>query len=72
MIDFNNFLQSKVERSIKNLYLQFLYILEDLVATKNLSEEEYSRLRKRVLDGGNACSRDIVAQIKEFKILLAK
>lgn len=72
MIDFKRFLCSKVERSIKNLYLQFLYMVEDLRDNGQVSEDEFTRLRKRILDYGNASSRDIVAQIEEFEIKLGK
>jgi hypothetical protein len=69
-IDLNNLIRTFIYRDVKKLYLGFLYILEDLRNDKKISEEEFSKLRKRVLDYGNDCSRNIEEQVNSFDFIL--
>lgn len=69
-IDLNNLVKVFVYRDIKKLYLSFLYILEDLRNDNKISIEEFNKLRKRVLDYGNDCSRNIEEQINSFDFKL--
>lgn len=71
-IDLNDFVKAFVFRDIKKLYLNFLYTLEDLESENKISEEEFSRLRKRVLDHGNNCYRNIEEQLNSFDFNLTK
>lgn len=56
----------QTRRKIINLYKNFFFLLEDL----ELSEDEYQKLRKRVLDYGNDTIREIEEDIKKFEIHL--
>lgn len=69
-IDLNNLVNGFVHRDIKKLYLGFLYMLEDLAEDGKISEEEFSRLRKRVLDYGNNCARSIEEELNNFDFTL--
>jgi len=71
-IDLNNLVTSFIHRDVKKLYLNFLYLLEDLKAQNKISDEEFQRLRKRVLDYGNNCSRNIEEQLNSFEFTLTK
>jgi hypothetical protein len=71
-IDLNEFVKGLIYRDIKKLYLSFLYTLEDLESENKLSEEEFNRLRKRVLDHGNNCYRNIEEQLNSFDFNLTK
>ena len=60
---FRQFLSFQVNRKVKNLYKNFLFILEDINADGyNISEEDFQRYRKRVLDQGN----DTVRELEEY------
>jgi hypothetical protein len=71
-IDLNDFVRAFIFRDIKKLYLSFLYTLEDLKSEDKISEEEFNRLRKRVLDHGNNCYRNIEEQLNSFDFNLTK
>ena len=71
-INLNTFVQNFISRDIKKLYLSFLYILEDLLEQDKISEDEFNRLRKRVLDYGNNCNRNIEEQLNSFDFNLSK
>ena len=65
------FLQFQINRKVKNLYKNFLFILEDLIDEDyNIDEETYQKLRKRVLDHGNDTSREIEDYLNNFNIKL--
>lgn len=64
-----NFIKGFVKRSITRLFLSFIYILEDIVSEGKLTEEEFQRLRKRILDKGNNCIRDINLELENFDFL---
>ncbi|MEY4342273.1 MAG: hypothetical protein RL736_63 [Pseudomonadota bacterium] len=69
-INLNDFIKGFLFRDIKKLYLSFLYILEDLKGQDKISEEDFQRLRKRVLDYGNNCSRNIEEELNNFDFKL--
>lgn len=71
-IDLNEFVQGFIYRDIKKLYLTFLYMLEDLKSNDQITEEEFQRLRKRVLDHGNNCYRNIEEELNSFDFNLTK
>jgi hypothetical protein len=71
-IDLNNLVTSFIHRDVKKLYLNFLYLLEDLEDQGKISEEEFNRLRKRVLDHGNNCYRNIEEQLNSFDFNLTE
>jgi hypothetical protein len=71
-IDLNDFVRGFIYRDIKKLYLSFLYTLEDLESQGKINEEDFQRLRKRVLDYGNNCYRNIEEQLNNFDFNLTK
>lgn len=71
-LNLNEFVEGLIYRDIKKLYLSFLYILEDLRDKDNISEEDFQKLRKRVLDYGNNCYRNIEEQLNSFDFNLTK
>jgi hypothetical protein len=71
-IDLNDFVRGFIYRDIKKLYLSFLYTLEDLESQNKINEEDFQRLRKRVLDHGNNCYRNIEEQLNNFDFNLTK
>jgi hypothetical protein len=71
-LNLNEFVEGLIYRDVKKLYLSFLYILEDLRDQENISEENFQKLRKRVLDYGNNCYRNIEEQLNSFDFNLTK
>jgi ferredoxin-fold anticodon binding domain-containing protein len=69
-INLNDFVKGFVYRDIKKLYLSFLYSLEDLKSQDKISEDEFQRMRKRVLDYGNNCYRNIEEELDNFDFKL--
>jgi hypothetical protein len=69
-IDLNDLLKGLVYRDIKKLYLSFLYSLEDLKSQDKISDDEFQRMRKRVLDYGNNCYRNIEEELDNFDFKL--
>lgn len=67
--DIGNFLEGFVKKSITRLFLSFIYILEDLKADGRMSDEEYQKLRKRILDQGNNTIRDISEELQNFDFI---
>ena len=64
--DFINF---HIQRKITILFTSFLNQIEDLKADGlNIPEVRYQRLRKRVLDSGNDCMRDLESTLDKFDI----
>ncbi len=69
-IDLNDLLKGLVYRDVKKLYLSFLYSLEDLKSQDKISDDEFQRMRKRVLDYGNNCYRNIEEELDNFDFKL--
>ena len=60
-----------INRKVKKLYKNFLFILEDLKDKDyDIDDETYQKLRKRVLDHGNDCAREITEDLSNFDIRL--
>jgi len=63
----NNFFAFQTRRKITNLYKQFFFILEDLqVDGFKIPEETHKRIRKRILDLGNDCIRELEEYFEKF------
>jgi ferredoxin-fold anticodon binding domain-containing protein len=69
-IDLNDLVKGLVYRDVKKLYLSFLYSLEDLKSQEKISDDEFQRMRKRVLDYGNNCYRNIEEELDNFDFKL--
>ena len=69
-IDLNDLVKGLVYRDVKKLYLSFLYSLEDLKTQDKISDDEFQRMRKRVLDYGNNCYRNIEEELDNFDFKL--
>ncbi len=69
-IDLNDLIKGLVYRDVKKLYLSFLYTLEDLKSQDKISDDEFQRMRKRVLDYGNNCYRNIEEELDNFDFKL--
>ena len=69
-IDLNELVKGLVYRDVKKLYLGFLYALEDLQGQDKITQDEFQRLRKRVLDYGNNCYRNIEEELNNFDFKL--
>ena len=65
-IDLNDLIKGLVYRDVKKLYLSFLYTLEDLKSQDKITDEDFQRMRKRVLDHGNNCYRNIEEELDNF------
>jgi ferredoxin-fold anticodon binding domain-containing protein len=69
-IDLNDLVKGFVYRDVKKLYLSFLYALEDLKSQDKINDDEFQRMRKRVLDYGNNCYRNIEEELDNFDFKL--
>jgi hypothetical protein len=65
-----NFIKGFIKRSITGLFLSFIYMLEDLASDNKISQEDFQKLRKRILDNGNNCIRNIDNELENFDFLL--
>ena len=66
-----SFLVFQLRRKVVNLYKNYLFILEDLKKDGyDIPEEEYQRIRKRILDYGNDTIREIEENVENFDIKL--
>jgi hypothetical protein len=72
MSERNHLQLSNEERRIVNLYKNYLVLLEDLLGPpyNSLDNENYKRIRKRVLDMGNDVLREIDEDFKKVDITL--
>ena len=65
------FLKFQLRRKVTSLYKNFLFILEDLKSQGyDISDEDFQRCRKRVLDHGNDAIREIEDCLKDLDIRL--
>lgn len=67
-VDARELLDFQVNRGIKTLSKNFLGILEDLVYEGYLSEEQYKRHRKRVLDYDGETLRNLQDFVSKLEI----
>jgi hypothetical protein len=70
-LDLNSFISGYIQKEVKKLYTSYLYSIEDLKNDGVISEETFVKIRKRILDYGNDCSRNIQEQLEclDFKII---
>jgi len=61
---FDKFLSQKIEKEIKYLFIGYLTYIEQLLEDGKISELEYNKKRKEILDGGNNAIRTIQEQIE--------
>lgn len=64
-----NFIKGFIKKSVTRLFLSFIYQLEDLVSEGKITEDDFQRFRKRILDKGNNCIRDIFHELENFDFL---
>jgi methionyl-tRNA synthetase len=65
------FVNFQINRKVKNLYKQFLIMLEDWRAKNpEIHNEDFERARKKVLDAGNDAIREIEEAISKLEIRL--
>lgn len=65
------YIQFQLSRKVTHLYKNFLFILEDLRDNGyDISDEDYQRARKRILDHGNDTIREIEECLKDLDIRL--
>ncbi len=65
------FIKFQIQRKVVNLYKNFLFILEDLKEQGyDIPEEEFQRIRKRILDYGNDTIREVEENLDNFEIKL--
>ena len=66
---YRNFLSFQMQRKVKTLYKQFLFMLEDISADGyDIQEEDFQRYRKRILDHGNDTSRELEEYLEKILI----
>ena len=67
-----DFVKFQINRKVINLYKTFFIILEDLQENGflKMSSASYSRIRKKILDGGNDCIREIEDYIEKLDITI--
>lgn len=69
--EISDFFKFQTCRKVTNLYKNFLIILEDLKSPPyNLSEDSFSKLRKRVLDLSNDTLRELDQDFSKINIKL--
>ena len=65
----HNFIKGFIKRSVTRLFLSFIYTLEDLVSEDKITQDEFQKIRKRILDKGNNCIRDINIELENFEFI---
>lgn len=63
---FDKFLIQKIEKEIKYIFISHLMYVEKLLEEGKISENEYSLVRKEILDRGNSAMRNIEEQINSI------
>ena len=68
------FVKFQINRKVINLYKSFFVILEDLQAQGflKMSSASYNRIRKKILDGGNDCIREVEEYLEKLDINIKK
>ena len=64
------FVKFQINRKVINLYKTFFIILEDLQEQGflKMSSASYNRVRKKILDGGNDCIREIEDYLEKLDV----
>lgn len=69
--EISEFFKFQTQRKITNLYKNLLIILEDIKNPPyNLKEEDFKRIRKKILDCGNDTAREIEQDFDKISIYL--
>ena len=63
---FDKFLIQKIEKEIKYIFISHLMYVEKLLEEGKISENEYSLVRKEILDRGNSGIRNVEEQINSI------
>lgn len=58
-ISASDYLRFQINRQVKRLFKGFIVTIEDLKIRGNITDEDYILYRKRILDSGNECIREI-------------
>lgn len=68
----SQYLKFQLSRKITNLYKNYLVLLEDLQYPpyNSLKEEDYKRIRKKILDLGNNVLREMEEDLDKVNISL--
>ncbi len=67
--DIGLFINNMVKRVINRLFLSFIYILEDIRNDGKISNDEYQKFRKKILDHGNDAIREINSELQNFDFI---
>jgi hypothetical protein len=70
--DINKFIGGAIKQAVTRSFLNSIQILEDIKADGRMDEEEFTRLRKRVLDSGNNAIRDINTALEGFDLVFKR
>lgn len=57
-----------ISYEIKKNYIEFLVLLEELKENYSISDEDFSDIRKKVLDVGNDTRRKVNSHLERVKI----
>ena len=68
----NDLISLQLEKEISNLFKYFLETLEDLKNSQKITEEQFNVFRKKTLDKGNDCERNILQFINYFDFQINK
>ena len=61
----------QIKRKITNIYKNFFFILEDLSDSRyNINDDNYQKIRKRILDNANDAIREIEDYFNNLNISL--
>lgn len=61
-----DFVTLQVHQSVIRLFKYYLNLLDDLKKENKISPEKAEHLRKKILDAGNECSREITGLLNVF------
>jgi hypothetical protein len=61
----------QIRRKITSIYKNFFFIIEDLQDSGyNIPDEQYQKIRKRILDSSNDAIREIEDQLSKYCVSL--
>lgn len=61
----------QIRRKITSIYKNFFFIIEDLQDSGyNIPDEQYQKIRKRILDSSNDAIREIEEQLSKYCVSL--
>jgi hypothetical protein len=71
-VDPRSLLSKIISRRIRGLFISLIYILEDVLDSGGISDDDFNKYRKRILDMGNGAARDLEDQIEDFEVKLER